>query len=199
MADKYANYMELARAQREGADFSVTVRDRGSSLVVVAPHGGAIEPGTSEIALAVASDGLSCYLFEGLKPTGNSELHITSTNFDEPRCLQLISASMMVLALHGEGSMREVVFLGGREEELGSRLRQSLNNQGFDVAVHENQALQGLNPRNICNRGKLGRGLQLEISKGLRRTFFQSLDREGRRAKTARFVDFVSALGSALR
>jgi phage replication-related protein YjqB (UPF0714/DUF867 family) len=53
-------------------------------VAVIAPHGGGIEPGTSELATAIAGDDFSLYLFEGLKSAGNGELHITSTNFDEP-------------------------------------------------------------------------------------------------------------------
>ncbi|MFN7883292.1 MAG: poly-gamma-glutamate hydrolase family protein [bacterium] len=192
--DKYSGFSELAQSEREGVDFQVTITDRGSNLVVVAPHGGAIEPGTSEIALAVASDRYSCCLFEGVKTSNNGELHITSTSFDEPRCLKLIATSMTALTLHGEGSMREVVFVGGRDYRTGTRLRQSFKEYGFNVATHSNPALLGKSAENICNRGKLGMGIQLEISNGLRRKFFQSLDSEGRRLKTALFWDFVAAV-----
>jgi phage replication-related protein YjqB (UPF0714/DUF867 family) len=42
----------------------------------VAPHGGAIEPGTSEVAKQVADNDLSLFIFEGIKPKGNKRLHI---------------------------------------------------------------------------------------------------------------------------
>jgi poly-gamma-glutamate hydrolase-like protein len=60
---------------------------------LVAPHGGGIEPGTSELADAIAASDLSFYTFEGLKPSGNTDLHITSTRFDEPMCLTLLASS----------------------------------------------------------------------------------------------------------
>jgi phage replication-related protein YjqB (UPF0714/DUF867 family) len=46
------------------------------ALAILAPHGGGIEPGTSELAEAVAGEGLSFYAFEGLKRSGNAVLHV---------------------------------------------------------------------------------------------------------------------------
>src|SRR5215207_4035760 len=58
---------------------------------VIAPHGGGIEPGTSELCLAVAGyhpatldatppGGVTFdyWMFEGLRRTGNGDLHVTS-------------------------------------------------------------------------------------------------------------------------
>jgi phage replication-related protein YjqB (UPF0714/DUF867 family) len=57
MADKYANFGEIAKAEKR---FLVRSKLRNtSSTVVVAPHGGKIEPGTSEIAEAIAGQNLS--------------------------------------------------------------------------------------------------------------------------------------------
>ena len=50
----------------------------------MAPHGGGIEPGTTEIAEAVAGHEHTFYSFSGVKARGNSVLHITSSRFDEP-------------------------------------------------------------------------------------------------------------------
>jgi phage replication-related protein YjqB (UPF0714/DUF867 family) len=74
----------------------------------VAPHGGGIEPGTSELADAIAGSDLSFYTFEGLKSSGNTDLHITSTRFDEPMCLTLLASSSVVVTLHGEHSTKTV-------------------------------------------------------------------------------------------
>ena len=53
MADKYCSYEELRAAEAPGA-FQITVSDRNTSAVVVAPHGGKIEIGTTQIAEAIA-------------------------------------------------------------------------------------------------------------------------------------------------
>ena len=85
MADKYRNFAELARSERSGIDYDVLVRRARPAFAIIAPHGGGIEPGTSEIADAVAGLTHSFYTFEGLRTSGNTDLHITSTRYDE-RC-----------------------------------------------------------------------------------------------------------------
>src|SRR5262245_27911874 len=115
MADKYRNFAALAAAERSGIDYDILARRAQTAFVIVAPHGGGIEAGTSELADAVAGATHSFYAFEGLKPSGNQDLHITSTRFDEPMCLSLIAASDVVVTLHGEHSEEdgEGVFMGG--------------------------------------------------------------------------------------
>jgi phage replication-related protein YjqB (UPF0714/DUF867 family) len=44
---------------------------------VIAPDGGSIEPGTSEIALKIAGLDFSFYAFEGRRKQHNNCLHIT--------------------------------------------------------------------------------------------------------------------------
>lgn len=90
MADKYPDFDTLSRNERAGVDFRILVRRAMSAFALVAPHGGGIEPGTSEIADGIAALEWSLYAFEGLKPSGNADLHITSTRFDEPMCLELV-------------------------------------------------------------------------------------------------------------
>ena len=52
MADRYCSYDELRAAEAPDA-FTITVTDRNTTAVIVAPHGGKIEPGTTQIATAV--------------------------------------------------------------------------------------------------------------------------------------------------
>lgn len=198
--DTYANFAELNAAEREGVDFAVCVVARdGASTAVVAPHGGAIEPGTSEVAKRIAADDLSYAVFVGRKSTGNSRLHITSTNFDEPRCLALVQAAEHVLAIHGEGSEKPVVYLGGRDAALGERIRTALERDGYVVAVHSDPELQGRALGNVCNRGRRGVGVQLELSSGLRKVFFNSLKAEGRAKPTSRLGEFADTVRKGLR
>ena len=142
MADKYPDFATLARHERAGVDFRILVRRAGPALAVVTPHGGGIEPGTSEIADAIAAAQLSFYAFEGLKSKGNTDLHITSTRFDEPMCLSLIGVSKVVLTIHGEHSVEdgEGVFVGGRDGRLGRRLGTALRSKGFPVGRHNSFA-----------------------------------------------------------
>ena len=121
MADKYHSFNELSRNETSGMAFSISVRRARGSFAIVAPHGGEIEPGTSKIADAVAAKEFSYYAFDGLKVvSGNADLHITSTRFDEPMCLTVIGNSNVVLTVHGEESEVEggavAVFLGGLDD-----------------------------------------------------------------------------------
>jgi len=199
MADKYPDFDTLSRHETAGVDYRVLLRRSRPSFAVVAPHGGGIEPGTSEIAEAIASDAHSFYAFEGVKSEGNTDLHITSTRFDEPLCLALIGRANVVLTLHGEHSTAgQVVFVGGQDEALGGLIGASLGDRGFDVRRHTDPDLQGLDCWNICNRGLSRKGVQLELSQALRRTMFRSLSREGRRHPTERFHEFVAAIAAVL-
>jgi phage replication-related protein YjqB (UPF0714/DUF867 family) len=197
--DAYQNFAELSESEREDIDFRIfNVKREGSSTVMVAPHGGAIEPGTSEVAKEVANNDLSLAIFEGIKPKDNKRLHITSTNFDEPRCVELVQKSNTVVAFHGERSNELSVFLGGRDDELGAQLKAALERYGYAVKTHGNPDLHGLNEANICNRGRHGVGVQLELSSGLRQTFFQSLTDKGRKKPTDELVRFAAAVREGL-
>jgi len=205
MADKYCNFEELASNEEAGVAYRILVRRATRPFAIVAPHGGGIEPGTSEIADAIAGDDVaarmhSFYAFEGLKPRHNTDLHITSTHFDEPMCLVVVGASERVVTIHGEESTEdgEGVFLGGLDEVTGAGVREKLEAAGFNVRRHPRRDLQGLDVENICNRGTSGVGVQLELSHAVRETFFESLTRKGRQHPTARFGDFVEAMRRAL-
>ena len=200
MADTYPNFAALEQHERAGIDYAVLVRREDPAFAIVAPHGGGIEPGTSEIADAIAVQRWSFYSFEGLKQSGNRVLHITSTCFDEPMCLVLLSGTSRVVTLHGEESDDDIqgVFVGGLDLELGTRMGALLKAQGFDVRRHPDPNLQGLNLKNICNRGTAGKGVQLELSRSVRETLFESLTREGRKHPTPRFKTFVDTVARSL-
>jgi phage replication-related protein YjqB (UPF0714/DUF867 family) len=129
--DKYRSYAELHENEEEGIDFRVCMTDRAASAAVIAPHGGKIEPGTSEIATAIAGESYSLYSFEGLKPRSNQDLHITSTNFDEPRCVLLIATHNFVVSVHGLRGEHEAVDLGGLDIGLRDAACQKLKDAGF--------------------------------------------------------------------
>ena len=197
--DVYENFVELAEAEHESDDFCVSVFKReGSSTIISSPHGGGIESGTSEVAKEIAKNDLSLAIFEGRKSSGNARLHITSTNFDEPRCMGLIQEANKVIVIHGEGSAETVVFLGGLDQHLGEHLKVALERHGYKVKIHENLNLQGIAAANICNRGRRGAGVQLELSAGLRRTLFDSLTTEGRKKPTDELKKFATAVREGL-
>jgi phage replication-related protein YjqB (UPF0714/DUF867 family) len=196
--DAYETFAELMKAEHEGIDFCVSISRRNSSTVIVSPHGGGIEPGTSEVAKEIAKNDLSLAIFEGRKSSGNARLHITSTNFDEPRCIGLVQNSNNVVIIHGERGAETVVFLGGLDRDLRGHLEVALEKHGYDVRIHKKPTLQGIAAANICNRGCRGVGVQLELSAGLRRTFFDSLTAEGRENPTDELETFAAAVREGL-
>jgi phage replication-related protein YjqB (UPF0714/DUF867 family) len=103
-----------------------------------------------------------------------------------------------VIAIHGEGSEQPVVYLGAKDLKLGARVREALAKAGFTVKEHPNPDLQGLADRNICNRNRKGAGVQLELSRGLREKFFQSLDAHGRKHSKPELTRFANAVREAL-
>jgi len=60
MLDEYPNFAALAAAHKEGGDYDRIVRRRDAAKVIVlAPHGGRIEPRTDSIAEAIAANDFS--------------------------------------------------------------------------------------------------------------------------------------------
>jgi phage replication-related protein YjqB (UPF0714/DUF867 family) len=164
-------YDELAQRHREGVDYAVHVMPRERSRVaVLAPHGGRIEGRTSEIARMIAGDEHGLYLFEGLRMTGDNFecLHLASHWFDEPRALDLISSCDTVVAVHGFAAPGPDVLLGGLNERLKQEIAQALAEIGISCST-DGHRFPGRHPRNICNRGRSGGGVQLELSEGLRK------------------------------
>jgi phage replication-related protein YjqB (UPF0714/DUF867 family) len=142
-------------------------------VAIIAPHGGRIEPATSEIASAIAADSYSSYCFEGLRRRPHSDLHIKSTNFDEPRCLELISACDIVVAVHGLSGTEEAIDLGGLDAELRDAICDNLNQAGFAASVVTRGDHAATSTDNICNRGRRAAGVQLEITRQLRDTLLK--------------------------
>lgn len=167
MLDRFASFAQLQSTERYGVDYAIRALTRPASPVaVVAPHGGKIENGTSRIALLVAGQEHNLFCFEGLKPRGNRDLHITSHRFDHPDCVALVSRSTIAVTIHGcIGDC--AIYVGGLDHPFGRLLIDNLRSQGFP-ATREGHAYPGVDPMNICNRTQRGCGAQLEITADLR-------------------------------
>jgi len=193
----YKSFTELNTSESEGSSYQIILGNRRSRFAVIAPHGGGIEPGTSEIARAIAGSVFSYYTFDGLMQGRNELLHITSTLFDEPKCLHLVNDSDFVVAIHGCSGNQKIIHVGGRHDELKTRLINSMIIAGFDARL-AGVNYAGDQLQNICNRGRFGKGVQLEISEGLRRVMFKRLDRHGRKITTNVFKIFVACVHEEL-
>jgi phage replication-related protein YjqB (UPF0714/DUF867 family) len=166
MVDRYRTFNELAAKERLGVDYRIRAADRNTPIVILAPHGGWIEPGTSEIAEAIAGGDLSFYAFEALRNGPHGDYHITSHRFDEPSAIALLGKCRTSVAIHGRGTRGEAVWLGGRDTDLRDAIGVSLRTKGFEAEI--NEQLPGVEPANICNRTRSGQGVQLELPRSLR-------------------------------
>ena len=166
----YRGYADLVDQQVEGTDYKVHLRANAqSSVAVIAPHGGGIERYTSEIARAIADDDFNLYVFEGIRPPENyAALHLTSHRFDEPRCLELLAGCDHVVAIHGCGGEAQRALVGGLDVGLKAVVAQSIAALGVETLLADHP-FPAVDPMNICNRGRRGVGVQIEMTMLLRR------------------------------
>ncbi|MGW1295165.1 poly-gamma-glutamate hydrolase family protein [Streptomyces sp. NPDC002533] len=205
MADLYATYAALAAAETEGVDYSRTaVAPAGATWAAIAIHGGGIEGGSGEIAREVSGGGtrMAYYEFAGLKSSGNTDLHITSTNFDEPQAISLVGGVRRCLSFHGYAGTTgvPVTAIGGLDTALVARITASLSVAGFTVTDAPSE-IAGTNPANICNKTTSSAGVQLELSRAQRDAFFPggqntaAVRNSG--ARTAEFYRYAAAIRAA--
>ncbi|MFF5446328.1 poly-gamma-glutamate hydrolase family protein [Streptomyces sp. NPDC012888] len=198
------------------------------STAIIAPHGGGIEAGTSELCLAIAGykpfredevgttvDPVDMeamkvpgvpqrdyWMFEGLALS--NELHVTSTNCDDPAALAVCGENMYAVSLHGflpdgpgENPDEKKILIGGRDQRLMRNLRAAFKRHGLttghtDPALNVTVVLAGVDSPlngddvdNIVNRTRTGAGAQLEISTKLRHAMFEDISGAADRRATA--------------
>jgi phage replication-related protein YjqB (UPF0714/DUF867 family) len=196
--DMYANFNELKADTVAEVDYHIEAKKRNSDIIMMTPHGGGIEVGTSELVSFAANGIFSEYAFEGWRTSNNGELHITSTNFDEPTCLNMVLASKHVVAFHGYADTVKHTLIGGRDTNAKQYVQKALTAAGFSSEIVPSGGyLAGSDTENICNKGSRGMGLQLELSTAQRNAFFGTNTRAGRRNTTLpEFHKYVAAIVS---
>ncbi|WP_422703850.1 poly-gamma-glutamate hydrolase family protein [Dinoroseobacter shibae] len=190
-ADRYSTFSELFRHETAGSDYRIEARHVTNSAVVMAPHGGRIEPGTSEIARSVAQDDKSLYLFEGVRARlRHHELHVTSHLYDEPLALEIAARTDRLVAFHGRADRDdpETVWIGGLDTDLSGLILDHVVRAGFVGRLQQGE-LAGTHPNNICNRARSGRGVQVELPRALRNRLMKEQES---------LVQFASAVRNAL-
>ncbi|MDK4714932.1 poly-gamma-glutamate hydrolase family protein [Rhizobium sp. CNPSo 4039] len=190
LPDRYNSFSALREHETEGVDYRIHIEDRSSNVAVIAPHGGFIEPATSEVALAIADERFSLYRFEGLDAVRlHHELHVTSENFDEPIANGLVGSSSIVVAVHGRTDRDDPLtsWIGGLDTSLRDRIVEALRLNGFVAAARmKGEALAGASAGNVCNRGKRQAGVQLEIPRGVRDILMKDAEKMKRYASAIR-------------
>ncbi|MFS0905815.1 poly-gamma-glutamate hydrolase family protein [Priestia aryabhattai] len=178
MADMFNNYAELSAVYTEGTDYKVTLTKKDKAIGITAYHGGGIEIGSTELMQYVYEKRTtwSWYGFEGLLSADNSNLHITSTHFDEPRGMDFIGFVNRAVSFHGASGTDPITYIGGMDTVTREFIRARLESKGFVVEYASTESgIAGEQKDNFVNRPPKG-GVQLEMSTQLRKSFFLNDD-----------------------
>lgn len=200
--DRFNNFEELRQATKIGVDYSIHLREI-SPIIAIAIHGGGIEIGTSELVEELHySYGFSRYQFEGERSSNNTELHVTSTNFDEPAGDAAVRRAEQCVSLHGFASDEKMILVGGLDHEKRDRIIAGLNSYGINAKIADRFA--GEEEGNIANRCQSGKGVQLEISTAQRKAFFIDGDwskskRHDPHNRTEEFYNIVKVIGEVMK
>ena len=168
-----------------------------TGLLVLAPHGGDIEPSTDaeaeRLASALAGAGkgkgksVSTWRCKGWHPAGGQAAplrwHITSTDISEASfpLLGRLAARRFDYAVSFHGMAREAILIGGSgpmplKEELQAEIGRALEGSGIPVLIGKpGDANGGISPQNIVNRYCRGTGIQIEQSPRARRDHWKAI------------------------
>jgi len=185
--DKYNSIVELKGKEPDDNYSETEITDRNSWLIVVAPHGGQIEPHTDAIATKLAGDKFNLIVFRGLIPDEEecyNTLHVDSRKFRTPALLKLQdqAESKLTLSVHGlkdrDEGPKEVVWIGGKKEVLRERLSSALVAAGFSAIDAVKEGMSGPLGRQNDNFINLkSEGIQLEISRSMRNMLAETPER----------------------
>ena len=174
--DKYQSMTQLESETVEGVDWKKDTRDNGTKVLIVAPHGGNIEQGTTEATKALAKKGNYDYFsFEAIRPKNNTELHVTSTHYDDPTLNQMIKNRTATISIHGAAGTDQIIYLGGPPSTLRDEMETQLKSSGFTVMAPLDY-IGGVKKNNFINREENNTGVQLELTTALRKAFFNNGD-----------------------
>lgn len=177
MKDKYKNFSDLESNRPKS--FTIDHDYKDSTFLVFTPHGGGIEPGTTEICKWFNNKDFSYYSFTG-KGKKCKDLHITSTRFDEPTLTEYLAKHKFAVSFHGmtntmKNKFNADIFLGGLDKKLRQKIKTNLNKHGFSVATSKDyptSTLAAHDKNNVTNKCTRGQGVQIELSESIRKTFF---------------------------
>ena len=186
---------------RAGTDYDVTVSNKNSSVTVLSFHGGNIESNTSEISNALSNlyawsrYDLNAHATSACTSVGTyqgNKLHIMSTDFNDPRAVELVSAQPKAVAIHGysdaRGYKKGVICVGGKDDAARNAFISYVTNNtaawnanpntyplrpldattaavGTDCGDDE---IRGIADDNLVNRTSSHTGFQLELGKAFR-------------------------------
>lgn len=204
--DYYRSMTDLLNDTQEGKDWTKESTNRNSNVLIFAPHGGNIEKGTTELAKAIANKGnYDYYAFNGVRNKNNSQLHVTSTNYNDSDLIHRNYNKDVSISVHGAGQAQgtNTVLIGGSDEKLIQLITRELSAFKFNVKRSIGH-LAGLDPNNVVNYNKKGQGVQLELTPDLRKSLFNNGDDSSKARKneknwTSTMDHFATAINNAIQ
>jgi phage replication-related protein YjqB (UPF0714/DUF867 family) len=177
---------------RENSEFVERLDDNGCQrgLVVLAPHGGAIERHTDQQAERVASllgcERASAWACKGFKDDGGAfeQWHITSSDIHPASfpLLKTISSRGFAHGVSFHGFSEAGVLIGGAapltlKQEIAAALERAIDPEIPVRIAGSSENYDGDNPANIVNRLTAGgvNGVQIEQSVDARDRFWQAI------------------------
>ncbi|MEV7902179.1 poly-gamma-glutamate hydrolase family protein [Streptomyces anulatus] len=175
----YPNFRYLAVDNVLGIDYDIKNRyGAGDYLVHVAIHGGAIEPPTSQLAVYCAGSTGAHYVFEALAESTSAKLALPAETFDDPFAVVNVGNSSRTVSWRGVENQREgeeVVYISGMDDVLVSLITQELDAAGFSTDTPPLR-FGGGDASNLCNRNRPRAGVQLDLTRALRQSFYADGD-----------------------
>lgn len=200
--DHYSSFAELAAKNVEGTDYEILIKKNNSNVLVMAFHGGYIEPGTTELGSAIAENKYDFYTFKALKKGEvdepsytSSTLHLTSARFDEPQLSKLVTTADFCLGIHGFGGEEADFCVGGGNAEQRKALVKKLSKSFPELKACELccNPFNGVSIKNPINKCRM-QGVQVEMSPRVRKKILS--DGEFLGVLSKEFQDYLNPVSS---
>src|SRR5699024_387972 len=195
------SFEKLESEEVENEDYTINSKDTGSDTLLIAIHGGGLEPGTTELVEYIAKENnYSYYTFNGIKKSGNRKMHITSTDYDEPLALELVNKSLITLSFHGyDEPNKKHTYVGRLDTALVKKVNGKLNEDNFSASI-EQERIDASEKDNIVNQNNKNKFAQIELSTDKREKFFKniSLSRKNRKNKQSAFYAYIKSIEKVL-
>ncbi|MFE0698970.1 poly-gamma-glutamate hydrolase family protein [Streptomyces sp. NPDC058872] len=162
---------DYAKDPAATAPLSVLTSAPVRSTAIIAPHGGGLESGTTELCLTIAGYDRAepgteptpdtstpgavqrdYWMFETLtasRPAPVKSLHVTSTHCDDPAALAVCSNNLYAVSLHGykpdDAPMAKRILIGGRDQRLIRNLEWAFDQHGLNSSLGVEVVVAGAN------------------------------------------------------